>query len=89
MNTNRNVLRSTQNRLALKEISTNKKKTQVDFSSCQQQENVWSQNSFRPILTATRSVKKLFQTDENNEPMLISPPIIKTREELEDDLYVL
>ena len=81
MNSNRNVLRSTQNRCALQEISTSKTfvpaptktKFGLDLSSREQQENV-----FRPILTATRSLKKRLPT-----------PPIKTREELEEDLFVL
>jgi len=83
MNSNRNVLRPTHNRLPLKDVSidkpliTNKTKLCTN-SSLQQQENLISRTS-RPILTATRSIKKFFKYNNNNNDddnqMLISPMV--------------
>ena len=102
MNSNRNVLRPTHNRLPLQDVSSSKtlinNKTKIcTNASFQQQEN-----RLRPILTATRSIKKfLKETNHNNDDgenqMLISPiqkqtvfeQTIKTREQLEQDLFEL
>jgi hypothetical protein len=80
MNSNRNVLRPTHNRLPLKDVSfdktliTNKTKL-CSNSSLQQQENLISLTS-RPILTATRSIKKfLKQNNDDDNQMLISPMV--------------
>lgn len=86
MNLNRNVLRETQNRLPLKEVSaqnftsieiTNKTKL-VSTTIIQQQENLSPTSlksklsaTSRPILTAIRTKKISFNENENE--MLISP----------------
>lgn len=81
MNSNRNVLRSTENRPALQQISTDGNyslTTKTKFStnvSLQQQENYFSNHHRRPILTATRSIKKLIQVDENEQEMVFSPMV--------------
>lgn len=102
MNSNRNVLRPTHNRLPLKDVLINKTKICTN-SSLQQQENCFPTNS-RPILTATRSIKKFLKENDDDNQMLISPMVTtinkvfqkqtvfnenKTREQLEQDLYEL
>jgi hypothetical protein len=95
MHSNRNVLRPTQNRLPLKDVSSieliNKKNTIL-----QQQEDFISKS--RPILTAIRSIKQHSKENENSSQMLISPIVKtnlslsennKTREQLEQELYEL
>ncbi|CAM4778029.1 unnamed protein product [Rotaria magnacalcarata] len=80
MNSNRNVLRPTHNRLPLTDVSsdktfinTNKTKLCTNFS-LHQQENVIPISS-RPILTAARSIKKhLIQINDDNR-MHISPMV--------------
>jgi hypothetical protein len=95
MNSNRNVLRPTQNRLPLKDVSSFEfiNKTNTIF---QQQENFVSKS--RPILTAIRSIKQHSKENENPSQMLISPMVKtnlslsennKTREQLEQELYEL
>ncbi len=88
MNSNRHVLRPTQNRLPLQDVSSQKyssieiiNKTKLSVNTIfQQQENVASTiitskipTKSRPILTAIRSIK---QHSKENE-MLISP-MVKT-----------
>ncbi len=95
MHSNRNVLRPTQNRLPLKDVSSieliNKKNTIL-----QQQEHFISKS--RPILTAIRSIKQHSKENENSSQILISPIVKtnlslsennKTREQLEQELYEL
>jgi hypothetical protein len=81
MNSNRNILRPTHNRLPFKDISSDKilikNKTKLcTNSSLQQQENLISITS-RPILTATRSIKKFLKenTNDDDNQMLISPMV--------------
>jgi hypothetical protein len=81
MNSNRNVLRPTHNRLPFKDISSDKilikNKTKLcTNSSLQQQENRFSVAS-RPILTATRSIKKYLKENSHNDEnqMFISPMV--------------
>ena len=88
MNSNRLVLRATENRLPLKDVTSkieiiNKTKFATK-TIYQQQENVTATVftnkipiTSRPILTAVRSLKQ--QTKENEQPteMLISP-LVKT-----------
>lgn len=101
MNSNRHVLRATQNqnRLPLKDVSSEKQflSSKPRFSD-QQQENCFLKNS-RPILTATRSIKKFFKqtptatsqkTDEHfNFQVTTVTNENKTRQQLEDELYEL
>ena len=80
MNLNRNVLRPTHNRLVLQEFSTDKpvlvNKTKFcTNSSLQQQENVNPINYHRPILTATRSIKKLLKNHADDQQMVVSPMV--------------
>jgi hypothetical protein len=103
MNSNRNVLRPTHNRLPLQDVSStktliNNKPKLCTNASFQQQENY-----LRPILTATRSIKKFLKETNHNDDddgenqMLISPiqkqtvfeQTTKTREQLEQDLFEL
>ncbi|CAF0875347.1 unnamed protein product [Adineta ricciae] len=77
MNSNRHVLRATHNRLPLTNVSSDKNfvsnKTKLCTSAAyQQQENCISAGS-RPILTATRSIKKLLKENHDENQMLISP----------------
>ncbi|CAF2832365.1 unnamed protein product [Rotaria sp. Silwood2] len=113
MNSNRNVLRPTHNRLPLKDVSSDKflitNKTKLcNNASLQQQENAIPITS-RQILTATRSIKRhLKENDNDDNQMHISPMVTtihkanivvlpkqtifeenKTREQLEQDLFVL
>jgi len=83
MNSNRHVLRPTQNRLPFKDISSqkyssieliNKTKTLTN-AILQQQENFVPTS--RPILTAIRSIKQHSKENENPTQMLISP-LVKT-----------
>jgi len=81
MNSNRHVLRPTHNRIPLKDVSTDKtlitNKTKLcNNSSLQQQENLIPITS-RPILTATRSIKKFLKENNNDDDnqMLISPVV--------------
>ncbi len=81
MNSNRNVLRPTHNRLPLKDVLTDKifipTKTKLcTNSSLQQQENLLPITT-RPILTATRSIKKFFKENihDDDNRMLISPMV--------------
>ncbi|CAF1175014.1 unnamed protein product [Adineta steineri] len=79
MNSNRHVLRPTHNRLPLKDVSSDKalitNKPKLGSNSLyQQQENLISINS-RPILTATRSIKKHFKDNHDENQMLISPMV--------------
>ena len=109
MNSNRHVLRPTHNRLPLQDVSSDKTSIthKIKLSSnvaFQQQENRFAIAS-RPILTATRSIKKLLKEtphpyDDENQ-MLVSPMVStiqrkltvseghKTREQLEEDLFEL
>ncbi|CAF0890118.1 unnamed protein product [Rotaria sp. Silwood1] len=113
MNSNRNILRPTHNRLPLKDVSSDKifitNKTKLcTNASLQQQENVIPITS-RQILTAARSIKRHLQENDNvDNEMHISPMVTtihkanivvlpkqtvfeenKTREQLEQDLFVL
>lgn len=79
MNSNRNVLRPTHNRLPLQEVSTDKlflsNKTKFSINpSLQQQENVIPVGA-RPILTATRSIKKYRKENDDDNRMHISPMV--------------
>ena len=94
MNSNRHVLRATQNRLPLKDVSSEKQflsaKTKL---SDQQQENCFLKNA-RPILTATRSIKKFFNKQQkHDEHVQFQVTTVsnenKTRQQLEDELYEL
>jgi len=97
MNSNRHVLRATQNRLPLKDVSSEKQflsaKTKL---SDQQQENCFLKNA-RPILTATRSIKKFFNkqqpSQKHDEHVQFQVTTVsnenKTRQQLEDELYEL
>jgi len=108
MNSNRQVLRPTHNRLPLQDVSSDKtlissnKNKLYPSTLFQQQENRFPITS-RPILTATRSIKKFLKEtnhhDDENQ-MLISPIVTtiqkqtvleqnKTREQLEQDLFEL
>lgn len=82
MHSNRHVLRATHNRLPLQDVSSEKtlisqKPKLWPNTVFQQQENRFAPTS-RPILTATRSIKKLLQDnplhDEENA-MLVSPQV--------------
>jgi len=87
MNSNRNILRATQNRLPLKDVSSQKylsidriNKTKLTTNKFLQQENLPSSvllNKIpiksRPILTAIRSIKQQSKENENDIQMLISP----------------
>lgn len=112
MNSNRNVLRPTHNRLPLNDVSSDKillaNKTKFCTNlSLKQQENVIPITS-RPILTATRSIKKYLKDKDDDNQMHISPMVTtiskasivvlpkqtvleesKSREQLEQELYVL
>ncbi|CAF0931602.1 unnamed protein product [Rotaria sp. Silwood1] len=93
INSNRNVLRSTQNRLPLKDVSLQKSssieiinKTKLISNTILQQENLSPsllKNKIsitsRPILTAIRSIKQYSKENENenNTQMFISP-MVKT-----------
>ncbi|CAF4070933.1 unnamed protein product, partial [Rotaria sp. Silwood2] len=88
MNSNRHVLRPTQNRLPLKDVSSQKsssigiinKTKLITNTIIQQQENVslsLIKNKIsitsRPILTAIRSIKQNSKENENDTQMFISP----------------
>jgi hypothetical protein len=78
MNSNRHVLRSTQNRPALQDRSSDQSHLifKATFSSnvaSQQQENIVSNCHSRPILTATRSIKKTNKAKQDENQMSISP----------------
>lgn len=82
MNSNRHVLRSTENRQVLQEIKYDKqvpsnksKPTNPSYVSLQQQENCFTSYQRRPILTATRSIKRHVQNDENDHEMVFSPMV--------------
>jgi hypothetical protein len=84
MNSNRHVLRPTHNRLPLKDVSSDKilliNKTKLcNNSSLQQQENLIPIAS-RPILTATRSIKKYLKENNEDNQMLISPMVTTIKE---------
>lgn len=78
MNSNRQVLRPTHNRLPLHDVVAEKPsifaraKICTNSSSQQQQENIVSIGS-RPILTATRSIKKLLKENHDDNRMFLSP----------------
>jgi len=79
MNSNRHVLRPTHNRLPLTDVSSDKflinNKTKIRTNaSHQQQENCFPKSS-RPILTATRSIKKHLKENHDDNQMLISPMV--------------
>ena len=85
MNSNRQVLRPTHNRLPLQDVSSEKtflghvkKPWPNTVFPHHQQENCFPPATSRPILTATRSIKKLLKEnpphDEENA-MLISPMV--------------
>ncbi|CAF0777114.1 unnamed protein product [Adineta steineri] len=85
MNFNRNILRETQNRLPLKDVSIQKYLSidikNVTTNTIVEQENLSliSQKipiKTRPILTAIRSIKQQSKENDNND-MLISP-MVKT-----------
>jgi hypothetical protein len=96
MNSNRNVLRPTQNRLPLKDV-TSQKYASIELINKQEQENFVPKS--RPILTAIRSIKQHSKENENHTQMFISPMVKtnliisnnnnKTREQLEQELYEL
>ena len=82
MHSNRPALRPTHNRLPLQDVSSektliNQKPKLWPNTVYQQQENRFAPTS-RPILTATRSIKKFLKEipphDEENE-MLVSPQV--------------
>ncbi len=79
MNSNRQVLRPTHNRLPLKDVSSDKflignKNKLCNNSSLQQQENLVPIPT-RPILTAIRSIKKHLKPNDDENQMLISPMV--------------
>ena len=89
MNSNRHVLRPTENRLPLKDVSTQKlssieivNKTKLTTNTIlHQQENVSSPvlktkvATTRPILTAIRSIKQHSKENQHVSQMLISPMV--------------
>ncbi|CAF0787442.1 unnamed protein product [Rotaria sordida] len=82
MNSNRNVLRPTHNRLPLKDVSSDKilitNKTKLcTNTSLQQQENVIPITS-RQILTATRSIKKYLKENDNDDNRMHISPMVTT-----------
>lgn len=100
MNMNRHVLRPTQNRLPLKDVSS-QKYTSFEFISKpklstntilqqQQQENLPATvltnktSTTRPILTAIRSLKQQSKENDQHSEMLISP-MVKTNSLIEQN----
>ncbi|CAF1015789.1 unnamed protein product [Rotaria sordida] len=82
MNSNRNVLRPTHNRLPLKDVLSDKilitNKTKLcTNTSLQQQENVIPITS-RQILTATRSIKKYLKENDNDDNRMHISPMVTT-----------
>ena len=83
MNSNRLVLRPTQNRLPLQDVSSQQTKTKFALRQHQDQENLPATVSgnkhsitSRPILTAVRSLKQQYaQDNEQHTDMLISPMV--------------
>ena len=111
MNSNRQVLRSTENRLPLQNVSS-KNRSSIDLIKSsktslsqqqQQQENLLLKTktqTTRPILTALRTIKQNSKENDTCTDMLVSPLVktspvfeekltIKTREQLEEDLFEL
>ena len=89
MHSNRQVLRPTQNRLPLKDVSTVDLPTKVVLTTAnanvhhEQENRIPSAHATkipltsRPILTAIRTVKNLIKDDHDEASMLISP-MVKT-----------
>lgn len=89
MNSNRLVLRPTQNRLPLKDVSSQKyssieliNKTKLSTNTILQQQQENFSSTSRPILTALRSIKQQAKENENSSQMLISP-MVKTNLNIE------
>src|SRR5690349_10297640 len=101
MNSNRHVLRPTQNRLPLKDVPSQKyssieiiNKTKLSTNTIlQQQENLALitnkiPTKSRPILTAIRSIKQHSKENENHSQMLISS-MVKTNFIVDQKLSLL
>ncbi len=100
MNSNRHVLRPTQNRLPLQDVSSQKyasielkNQTKLSINAVLQQQENFAPSSLtnkipaatRPILTAVRSIKRHSKENENCTDMLISP-MVKTNFLIEQKL---
>jgi hypothetical protein len=76
MNSNRNVLRPTHNRLPLQDVSSTKTLINTKSKLCTSASFQQQENRLRPILTATRSIKKFLKEtnhDDSENQMFISP----------------
>lgn len=100
MNSNRHALRSTENRLPLQDVSSQKyssidsinqiKSSRNPLSQQQQQENLLSKTknpTARPILTALRTIKQNSKENDTCTDMLVSP-LVKTSAFLEEKISI-